>query len=84
MPKFNPKLGVHEPPYPIIVSGSRDFTIRIWRLPSPTRDRPWSFSDEEAGMDNPWALRLLSGHTNAVRAVAGDGKILVSGSYDHS
>ncbi|TIA90237.1 hypothetical protein E3P81_02563 [Wallemia ichthyophaga] len=83
MPKWNVSTREYEPPYPIIVSGSRDFTIRIWRLPSPTRDEPWTINDGDVrARDNPWPLKLLSGHTNAVRSVAGDGRTLVSGSYD--
>ncbi|TIB90264.1 WD40 repeat-like protein [Wallemia mellicola] len=83
MPKYNNLTKEYEPPYPIIVSGSRDFTIRVWRLPSPTRDQTWDLNDGDANTENnPWAMKLLSGHTNAVRSVAGEGKTLVSGSYD--
>lgn len=85
MPKWNAVTREYEPPYPIIVSGSRDFTIRIWRLPSPSRDEPWTINDGDVRTsNNPWPLKLLSGHTNAVRSVAGEGRTLVSGSYDFS
>ncbi|KAJ1838013.1 SCF ubiquitin ligase complex subunit cdc4, partial [Coemansia sp. RSA 2708] len=32
----------YEPREPLIVTGSRDTTLRVWRLPSPTRDAPYA------------------------------------------
>ncbi len=32
--------------------------------------------------ENPYHIRLLEGHTHAVRALAAHGRTLVSGSYD--
>jgi len=34
--------------------------------------------------NNPYHVRLLSGHGSAVRALAARGRTLVSGSYDHT
>ena len=32
-PMLNPLTGDYEPPYPVIVTGSRDSTLRVWKLP---------------------------------------------------
>ena len=74
------KDGTIFPERPLIVTGSRDTTIRVWSLPSEMDDEYHS----EPGTNNPYFLALLTGHTNSVRAISGEGKILVSGSYDHS
>ncbi|KAJ2080254.1 SCF ubiquitin ligase complex subunit cdc4 [Coemansia sp. RSA 988] len=159
----------YEPREPLVVTGSRDTTLRVWRLPSPTLDPPYAprttasarasaaaipatpvppadedtsmavdqGADEDEGADralqgmfrrlapqqgsepqhvaepeqgseprqgsepqqptdmpstsrhsthssraNPYFLRALEGHGDSVRAVAGHGNIVVSGSYD--
>lgn len=80
---------VWEPPYPLVISGSRDSTLRIWKLPMPGRDKahlrnvPYSpTGDVEEAKTNPYHLRLLEGHTHAVRALSAHGRTLVSASYD--
>lgn len=65
------------PQIPIIVTGSRDATLRVWSLPG--LDTRWN---PEMGTPNPFRRHVLQGHTNSVRAIAGSGNILVSGSYD--
>lgn len=79
---------IWEPPYPLIVTGSRDWSLRVWKLPSE-RDKeyhphvPTSPTEENTDpSDNPFHLRHLSGHRHAVRALAAHGRTLVSGSYD--
>lgn len=62
-----------------IVTGSRDASLRVWKLPNPKTDAPWS---PASGGENPFFVHTLSGHNNSVRAIAGHGKTLVSGSYD--
>ena len=32
-PVLYPRTGDYEPPFPLIVSGSRDATLRVWKLP---------------------------------------------------
>jgi F-box and WD-40 domain protein CDC4 len=32
-PVLDPKTGAYYPPYPVIVTGSRDHTLRVWKLP---------------------------------------------------
>ncbi|KAI8621009.1 hypothetical protein BC830DRAFT_1224959 [Chytriomyces sp. MP71] len=84
-----------EPAEPLIVTGSRDATLRVWRLPNPKADKshiPHNAAGtvnvssagntyDDAGT-NPWFVHTLTGHTNSVRAIAGHGRVLVSGSYD--
>ncbi|CAG8442682.1 6535_t:CDS:2 [Ambispora leptoticha] len=76
-----------EPPIPLIVTGSRDSTLRVWRLPNSSTDPsftpniPLSPSDNNVN-ENPYFVRALQGHTHSVRALAGVGNTLVSGSYD--
>ncbi|KAI7174154.1 WD40 repeat-like protein, partial [Hortaea werneckii] len=70
------------PKEPLIITGSRDSTLRVWKLPMPG-DRPLFQSGPPANdRDNPYFLRTLSGHHNSVRAIAAHGDTLISGSYD--
>lgn len=78
LPTPNPQTGKLEPEAPIFVTGSRDATLRVWRLPDPRQDPPQRVGAKE----NPYFLHLLQGHVNSVRAMAGAGHVLISGSYD--
>lgn len=79
---------VWEPAFPLIVTGSRDFSLRVWKLPMPGKDRdylpkmPEHEDEHDPASMNPYHLRHLTGHTQAVRALAAKGNTLVSGSYD--
>lgn len=81
-----------EPPYPLVVTGSRDWSLRVWKLPSGRRHfrpayhppSPSEGGSQGAPESNPYHLRLLQGHTLAVRAISARGRTLVSGSYDHT
>ncbi|KAK3830962.1 MAG: WD40-repeat-containing domain protein [Linnemannia elongata] len=66
----------YEPEFPVIVTGSRDSTLLVWRLPDP------ELNGHMSATDNGWLLHTLSGHTQSVRALAAEGSTLVSGSYD--
>ncbi|KAG8777105.1 SCF ubiquitin ligase complex subunit cdc4 [Ceratobasidium sp. 428] len=65
----------------MVVSGSRDHTLRVWNLPRRGDKYNGAVELSEAN-DNPYHLRVLEGHTDAVRALATHGRTIVSGSYD--
>lgn len=73
------------PKQPLIITGSRDSNLRVWKLPKP--GDPDFFQagpapDESA--ECPYYVRTLAGHHHSVRAIAAHGDTLVSGSYDCS
>ncbi|KAG2019937.1 ubiquitin-protein ligase [Coprinopsis cinerea AmutBmut pab1-1] len=81
------------PKRPLIVTGSRDHSLRVWTLPRPEDPEYRSSSAEDHDGDagehhledtrrNPYHRVLLEGHDHAVRALAARGRTLVSGSYD--
>lgn len=70
------------PKEPIIVTGSRDSTLRVWKLPK-SEDAPISLPvTPQDDADSPYFVRALTGHIHSVRAIAAHGDTLVSGSYD--
>ncbi|KAG9039423.1 SCF ubiquitin ligase complex subunit cdc4 [Tulasnella sp. JGI-2019a] len=78
------------PKHTMIVTGSRDNTLRVWRLPAPGEPEYRCFgaqtvegdpADEDTN-ENPYHMMALRGHVNAVRALAVHGRTIVSGSYD--
>ena len=81
------------PEVPLIVTGSRDSSLRIWKLPQsddpahlplPPDPENLELNVQTALQQNPFHLRKLEGHTQPVRAVSGYRDCLVSGSYDCS
>ena len=83
------KVGVHAdgrpilmPRQPLIITGSRDSTCRIWKLPKVGDANFIQQGPVVNDNDNPYYLRTLQGHSNSVRAIAAHGDTLVSGSYD--
>jgi F-box and WD-40 domain protein CDC4 len=70
------------PKEPLIITGSRDSTLRVWKLPQPGDRHIYQAGPPANDRDNPYFLRTLSGHHNSVRAIAAHGDTLVSGSYD--
>lgn len=77
---------VVQPKQPMIVTGSRDSTLKVWRLPKPTDAEylPGTTPDEANTANNPFFVRSLVGHTHSVRAISGYGNTLISGSYDNT
>ncbi|KAI8983641.1 WD40-repeat-containing domain protein [Pilobolus umbonatus] len=73
-----------EPSHPLIVSGSRDTTIRVWDLPDLNEPSMAlsTVSEEESVSQDYLKYDALSKHENSVRDLAAYGNILVSGSYD--
>lgn len=70
------------PKQPLIITGSRDSTCRVWRLPKLDDRSVVQNGPPVNDNDNPFFLRTLMGHNHSVRAIAAYGDTLVSGSYD--
>ena len=70
------------PKEPLIITGSRDSTLRVWKLPQPGEPSVKQAGPPANDHDNRYFLRTLSGHHNSVRAIAAHGDTLISGSYD--
>lgn len=69
------------PQFPILVTGSRDMNLHVWRLPMNETDeetRTFDLLDS----NNPYLISVLLGHSSSVRLVSGCGNIVVLGSYD--
>ncbi|KAI8957365.1 WD40 repeat-like protein [Daldinia sp. FL1419] len=70
------------PPKPLIITGSRDSQLRVWRLPESGSKRYIQTGPPANDADCPYFIRTLQGHTHSVRAIAAHADTLVSGSYD--
>ena len=70
------------PKEPIIITGSRDSTLRVWKLPKLDDSVSRQVGQPQEDVDSPLFLRALTGHVHSVRAIAAHGDTLVSGSYD--
>ncbi|KAF2431640.1 WD40 repeat-like protein [Tothia fuscella] len=71
------------PKEPLIITGSRDSSLRVWKLPQPGDRSIFQTGTTSFDSDNPYFLRALTGHIHSVRAIAAHGDTVVSGSYDH-
>ena len=73
------------PKQPLIITGSRDSNLRVWRLPK-SGDTPLFQTGPapDENTDCKYFVRTLSGHHHSVRAIAAHADTLVSGSYDCS
>jgi len=70
------------PKQALIITGSRDSTLRVWKLPRPD-DEPFIQAENDHNTDDcPYFVRTLTGHQHSVRAIAAYADTLVSGSYD--
>lgn len=72
------------PKQPLVITGSRDSTLRIWKLPKQTDPRSIQTEADEGADSSPYHVRTLTGHQHSVRAIAAYADTLVSGSYDCS
>lgn len=72
------------PKEPLIITGSRDSTLRVWKLPQPGDPTYFQAGPPQDDSTCPYFVRTLAGHSQSVRAIAAHGDTLVSGSYDCS
>ncbi|KAL4932121.1 F-box/WD repeat-containing protein [Aspergillus undulatus] len=70
------------PKEPLIITGSRDSNLRVWKLPRPGDPGYYQSGPNVDDSDCPYFVRVLTGHQHSVRAIAAHGDTLVSGSYD--
>ncbi|KAF4595692.1 Cell division control protein 4 [Ophiocordyceps camponoti-floridani] len=73
---------VMRPERPLIITGSRDSQLRVWRLPEIGSRRYIQTHPPAQESDCPYFIRALTGHAHSVRAISAHGDTLVSGSYD--
>lgn len=82
----NSETGIRSmvPPVPLIVTGSRDTTLKVWKLPSELNGAATATNAQELGPDSEVGFfeKTLEGHQGSVRALSGHGNVVVSGSYD--
>ena len=73
------------PKQPLIITGSRDSNLRVWKLPK-SDDPPFYQAGPapDESSECPYFVRALTGHHHSVRAIAAHADTLVSGSYDCS
>jgi F-box and WD-40 domain protein CDC4 len=70
------------PEVPLIITGSRDSNVRVWKLPLSGGDKPFPTRPSQDESECPYFVRTLPGHHDTVRAIAAHADTLVSGSYD--
>lgn len=70
------------PKQPLIITGSRDSNLRVWKLPKPGDPSYMQTGLPQDDTECPYFVRALTGHHHSVRAIAAHADTLVSGSYD--
>jgi F-box and WD-40 domain protein CDC4 len=84
-----PSDGNDTPEEGVIISGSRDKNLCVWKF--PTRGTTYLPAETDSNgitkataltSENPYYLRKMEGHTHSIRSLAAEDDIAVSGSYD--
>ena len=71
------------PKQPLIITGSRDSHLRVWKLPKPGDAHVHQAGPaQDESTESSYFVRTLTGHHHSVRAIAAHADTLVSGSYD--
>ena len=85
-PVLDRTTGTYQPPHRLVVTGSRDRTLRVWKLPQKEDLPRWDSSAVHITPPdtNPYHMHCLEGHTGAVRDIAVHGGTCISGSYDQT
>ncbi|KAI4269204.1 MAG: hypothetical protein LQ337_007426 [Flavoplaca oasis] len=73
---------IMSPKQPLIITGSRDSNLRVWKLPKPGDAEFFQAGPPLDDSECPYFVRVLTGHHHSVRAIAAHADTLVSGSYD--
>ncbi|KAL8671737.1 MAG: hypothetical protein Q9168_003759 [Polycauliona sp. 1 TL-2023] len=73
---------IMSPKQPLIITGSRDSNLRVWKLPKPGDPDFFQAGPPLDDSECPYFVRVLTGHHHSVRAIAAHADTLVSGSYD--
>ncbi|KAI9688400.1 MAG: SCF ubiquitin ligase complex subunit cdc4 [Bathelium mastoideum] len=66
----------------LIITGSRDSSLRVWKMPQKGQASIFQAGPSAHDTDNQYFVRALIGHHHSVRAIAAHADTLVSGSYD--
>ena len=82
MGKTSDGRAIMMPKQPLIITGSRDSNLRIWKLPKEGDKSVFQAGPPADETECPYFVRVLTGHHHSVRAIAAHADTLVSGSYD--
>lgn len=74
--------GLVMPERPLIISASRDSTLRVWQLPNPDDLPTYQANSSGDDVGSAYLLNVLTGHQNTIRDIAAHGDTIVSGSFD--
>ena len=58
------------PKIPLIITGSRDSNLRVWKLPREGDPDYFPAGPPQNDSDCPFFVRTLAGHHHSVRAIA--------------